>query len=284
MASIEELLKKHKKNQAIAARSKKAESPNLDSEEEPKLPTTAEIIQLPLWRDFERAAPSCVLRSALFGVVKRGRRKYLESEQLAAWGKDSLSYTGMRLDQSDLDVWLEMLHVCRETQLGQTVEFEKYTMLKQLGRATGKANWKWLETSIKRMIACCVEIKSGSYRYLGNLIENGYIDDKTGRYVVVLNQNMVNLFKSGYTLQHAQKRRLLKTDLSKWLAGYLESHKATPESPHRAKLETLHSLCGSENKDARDFRRKIKQAAEALKEQNIIRYWKLEKDVLEVAK
>lgn len=45
----------------------------------------AKVVQLPLWPETVRACPSCALRSALFGVVRRGRRKALERVVLAAW-------------------------------------------------------------------------------------------------------------------------------------------------------------------------------------------------------
>lgn len=251
----------------------------------PEATQDAQVIQLPLWKDFQRAAPACVLRSALFGVVKRGRRRYLEKQELAAWGEDSLTYTGLRLDQSDLDVWLELLHLSRETGLGKTVEFERYAFLRSMGRATGRQNWKWLESALSRMTATSVEIKSGKRRYFGSLIQEGSIDDETGRYVVVLNARLVELFNAGYTFQHDKKRRALQSDLAKWLSGYLESHSATVEHPHRIRVVALHQLCGSETAELYKFRQSLKSAAKQIQSQGIIRTWKIsERDVFEVTK
>jgi len=242
---------------------------------------TAEIIQLSLWRDFERAAPSCVLRSALFGVVKRGRRRYLEDETLAAWGNDEIKYRGQRLDQADLDVWMEMLHLCRETGLGATIEFEKYAFLNRIRPSQSKKSkkdWLWLESSMKRMIACCVEIKSGDKRYFGSLIESGAIDEESGRYVLSLNSKMVTLFKAGMTLQHAEKRHLLNTDLAKWLAGDIEGHGATEKKPYYGKVESFYKRCGAEVSRLGDFRKALRKAADELKKQKIIKSWKITKD------
>ena len=231
---------------------------------------SSNVIQLPLWGEMHRAAPSCVLRSALFGVVKRGKRVYLERQELAAWGNDSISYTGQRLDQSDLDVWLELLHLSRDAELGKTVEFEKYAMLKKLGRSTGSSDWKWLESSLTRMCASCVHIKSGRKVYFGSLIEKGFIDEETGRYVVVLNAELSDLFDASYTLQHSEKRKALKQDLTKWLCGYVESQKATKDAPHRIAISSLYKLCGSERKQLRDFKRDIKESIRQLIESGII--------------
>ena len=249
------------------------------------LQSGAESQQLPMWQDYQRGAPVCVLRSSIFGVVKRGRRRYLRREELAKWGEDKISYSGERLDQADLDVWLELLHLVRTTPLGQTVAFEKYVFLRQLGRSTGSKDWRWLENSIARMMTSTVEVKTGTKRYLGALIHKGYIDDESGRYVVILNTELMALFHAGYTLQHVKKRRLLNTDLAKWLCGYLESHKATPDYPHRVSVKRLHELCGSETKQLRDFRIKLKKAASQLEDQKIISQWTITKtDMLETVK
>ena len=69
-------------------------------------PKPARVVRLPLWPEELRTCPSCVLRSALFGVVQRGRRKALEGEILATWEGVIIRYIGWRLDQADLDVWL----------------------------------------------------------------------------------------------------------------------------------------------------------------------------------
>ena len=42
------------------------------------------VVQLPLWPEPVRAVPNGFLRSALFGVVKKGARRYVEREQIAA--------------------------------------------------------------------------------------------------------------------------------------------------------------------------------------------------------
>ena len=42
------------------------------------------VVQLPLWPEPVRAGPNGFLRSALFGAIRKGRRRYLKAEQLAA--------------------------------------------------------------------------------------------------------------------------------------------------------------------------------------------------------
>ena len=60
----------------------------------------AKVVRLPLWPEELRTCPSCVLRSALFGVVRRGRRKALEGEILATW--EGVTLTAINLIKSTL--------------------------------------------------------------------------------------------------------------------------------------------------------------------------------------
>ena len=96
-------------------------------------PKPAPVVRLPLWPAELRTCPSCVLRSALFGVVQRGRRQYLQNQIVAAWADTTIRYTGIRLDQADLDVWLTALHLSREQGLGARVVCSERAFLRALG-------------------------------------------------------------------------------------------------------------------------------------------------------
>ena len=69
----------------------------------PGAPLPKNVVQLPLWPEPVRAVPNGFLRSALFGAIRKGRRRYLKAEQLAALDGIEIRYTGQRLDQGDLD-------------------------------------------------------------------------------------------------------------------------------------------------------------------------------------
>ncbi|MCK7577117.1 MAG: hypothetical protein MZV65_15635 [Chromatiales bacterium] len=82
-------------------------------------PEPAPVVRLPLWPAELRTCPSCVLRSALFRRGAAGATaKPWKSEILATWEGVTIRYTGWRLDQGDLDVWLAALHLAREHNLG----------------------------------------------------------------------------------------------------------------------------------------------------------------------
>jgi hypothetical protein len=218
-----------------------------------EVPATALVIPLPQpWAEAMRACPLTMLRSALFGVVRRGRRQYLNDVEIAAWPGVSIRYKGERLDQADLDVWMQAVHLFRHSGLGSRLHLSAHSFLKAIDRATGNLNHQWLRKSFTRMIACAVIIKVGRYSYAGNLVHEFWLDEETSKYVLSINPHLAALFADGYSLIEWEQRQALgNKDLAKWLLGYISTHQATVLKPHRIGLDKLQRLCGAEmrNKD-----------------------------------
>ena len=76
------------------------------------------MIQLPLWPEPKRAVPNDILRSALFAAIQGKGREYTKQRLIAAYDGVQIKYTGEQLDQSDLDVWEQVLHLARQQPLG----------------------------------------------------------------------------------------------------------------------------------------------------------------------
>jgi len=246
----------------------------LQHEEQAEVPE-AQVIPFPtVWPDISRAAPSCVLRSALFGVVQRGRRRYLERQELAAWKDVTIRYTGMRLDQADLDVWMQAVHLFRHCGLGERLNVSAYALLKAIGRHTGKGDHEWLTSSLARLIACAVEIRVNKKLYAGNLVREFWLDQETGHYVLSINPQLASLFADGYSqMEWEQRQALGARDLAKWLLGYISTHQATGANPHRIGLDKLQQLCGSEM-DAKEFKRQTRRYLDELKGLEVIDSWR----------
>jgi hypothetical protein len=206
--------------------------------------------QLPLWPEPTRGVPNGVLRSALFGAIKRGKRRYMEREPIASVKGVSIVYTGPRLDQSDLDAWEGALHLARLVKLGNRIEFTEKGFLRSIGRGgpsggnIGKSDREWLRKVLARLTATAIEVTQGPYTYVGSLIDEYFRDSASSRYVVILNPRMKALFnRDGWTqidwhIRHA----LIGHPLAQWLHGFYSTHAA----PVPYKVETLHHLCGSE--------------------------------------
>lgn len=260
------------------------------AQQHPRPPTKpakpAKVVRLPLWPEELRACPSCVLRSALFGVVQRGRRKALEGEILATWEGVTIRYTGWRLDQGDLDVWLAALHLAREHNLGVRVPVTINEMLRTTGRSTAGSFYEWFKSAIRRLTACAVEITAGRKTFGGPLIEGFERDEVTGEHVLYLSPRLAELFEDGdYTRIDWETRRDLGMDLAKWLHGYIASHRATAQNPHRLGLERLRTLCGSETDELWKFRQQIREAMQELQTAGVVTAWRITPgDALEVVR
>ena len=81
-----------------------------------KIKALTDTPPLPVWHEQARGIPNLCLRSALFGVIQRGRRKAVKGEMVAAVKGLSLRYTGWRLDQGDFDVLAHALHLLSQHQ------------------------------------------------------------------------------------------------------------------------------------------------------------------------
>ena len=244
---------------------------------EPVPDVKTNMLQLRLWSDDIRSAPSHLLRSALFSIVKRGRRKAFNQELMAAFKGTEIKFTGWQLDQSDLEVWMEAVHEARPTQESAGVfkiHFQERSFLKAIGRHGGGSAIAWLRNSIGRLQTCGVSLTIGDYEYQGSLVEKFAQDKKTGRYFLILNSDLVGLFQTGYTKMHLQNRLKLKTNFAKWLQAYILSHK----NPHQIGLERLKNLCGSETKSLRKFRQQIGNAMDELEKHNVLHSWEFVSD------
>ena len=249
-------------------------------------PKPARVVRLPIWPAELRTCPSCVLRSALFGVVQRGRRKALEGEILATWEGVTIRYTGWRLDQGDLDVWLAALHLAREHHLGVRVPVTVNEMLRTMGRSTAGSFHDWFKSAIRRLTACAVEITAGRKTFGGPLIEGFERDEATGEHVLYLSSRLAELFEDGdYTRIDWEIRRDLGMDLAKWLHGYIASHRATTQNPHRLGLKRLRELCGSETDELWKFRQQVRDAMQELQAAGVVTAWRITPgDALEVVR
>ena len=240
------------------------------------------ITQLPHWDDDQRAAPAAVLRSALFGVIRRGARRAVEQETLASWAGTEIRYTGFRLDQADLDCWLQVLHLARKFPLGQDVRFTARGFLRDIGRKGDGNTLRWLRRSLGRMQACGVCIRTPDGReYQGPLISEFFVHEESGRYVVRINPLVAQLFDEAFVKVSKERRGLLRSSLARWLQGYVQSQRASNESPHRIGLARLQALCGSAAQH-REFRRLLRNAMNELHQHGVISRWRItDADALE---
>lgn len=262
-----------------------------DKQQARTLARQAEIIQFPLWPEPERAAPNAFLRSALFGVVKKGERRYSKQEKLAAWPDTELAFTGEQLDQYDEDVWMQLVHLHRVqgVQPGRPiyVNAKARGFMREFGRGKGGSNAaKAFYDSVVRMEACAIhltqKIDGREVEYISSLVQKAARLKGEERWAITLNPDLLPFFASGHHSRFDWEARLeLKTDLARWLQGYVASHQATPKHPHRIAVGRLYELTRSMTQ-VKDFRWKLKKAMAELERAKQVFSWRItEADALE---
>lgn len=230
----------------------------------PGAPLPANVLQLPLWPEPVRAVPNGFLRSALFGAIAKGRRRYINGEDLAAIDGVTIRYKGERLDQGDLDVWESVLHAVRLQELGSQCRLTSYALLKLMGKTDTGKNRVTLQNRIERLVANALTVKQGRYSYIGSLISYAAKDEETQEWVIELDPRLRPLFAADqftqieWTVRHA----LNGHQIAQWLHGFYASH----AKPFPLKAETLLKLCGSEDASPSSGRQKLRKALDAVAE------------------
>ena len=246
--------------------------------QEPRGP--AKVIQLPLWPEAKRGAPNAVLRAALFAAIQgKGRQYMLRKELIATQDGVTIRYTGGQLDQADLDVWEQVLHLARTQALGMKCHFTEKGFLKALGRQTGKSDREWLRYAFARLTATAVEISDGRRTYGGNLM-NFYRDEDTGRTALEINPKLARFFgRSQWTqIDWAQRQQLRGKPLALWLHGFYATHAA----PYPLTVAYLHKLSGSQTKRLRKFKENLTQALRDLEALGAIEAFEIAGDLVRV--
>jgi hypothetical protein len=221
-------------------------------------PATPAQVQLPIWPEAVRAVPNGFLRSALFGAIAKGRRRYIDGEQIAAIDGIEISYTGQRLDQGELDVWQSVLHAVRLQKLGSKCRVTSYQILKLMGKTDTGKNRSTLTKRITRLVASALTVKQGRYSYIGSLIAAAAKNEDTQEWVIELDPRLCPLFAADQftNVEWAVRHALDGKPLAQWLHGFYASH----AKPYPMHMETLLKLSGSENDSPRSARQKLRRA------------------------
>ena len=256
--------------------------PPMEAENNEANPEQGKVVHLPMWDDDQRGVPAAVVRSALFGVVKRGSRKAVENQLLASWKGTEFRYSGFCLDQADLDCWLQVLHIARSYPLGDDARFTGRGFLRDINRPGDGNSHRWLRRSIGRMQACGVNIRLPSgVEYQGPLVADFFHDEVSGRYVVRINPLIAQLFDAAFVKLGMTTRLQLTQGLSRWLHAYVQSHRATETRPHRISINRLKDLCGTAS-PLKKFRFNLRTAMAELHSHGAVLSWRItDNDALE---
>jgi hypothetical protein len=238
----------------------------------------ANVVRLPIWPDAVRGTPNAWLRGALFAAIQGKERRAFKRELLESVDGSELRFTGWQLDQSDFDVWETLIHMARDQAMGNRVEFTAHSILKALGRGTGKAQHEWLKDAFARLAGAVVEITVGKRTFFGALLK-GARDEEIGHYVIELEPKLMAMYQAGWTgIDWDERQALRRKPLALWLHGWYCSH----AKPYPLNVATIHRLSGSRNKSLADFRRQLVKALDDLKAIGAIGAWEMRGDIVDV--
>jgi hypothetical protein len=234
--------------------------------------------QLPIWPEQSRAIPNALARSALFNVanVRKGARGHFKRATIAALKGITIDYSGEELRQDDEDAYLQILHCARVQDLGTEVRFTAHSMLTELGWTKNSASYKRLVDCLDRLkatsIAVTVDLPTGRENYTGSLIRSFRWREERGdapmrEWCILLEPEIVALFQPSSYSRVDWKLRLTLPPLAKWLHSFFHTHK----NCFPLKVETLHRLTGSDVKELRKFRYKLKLALQLLVDKGFFR-------------
>lgn len=233
-----------------------------------------EVKQLSLpfpWGEEVRGTPNILIRSALYAVVRPGQRRWFKQEQICSLDGYTIIYAGEQLDQGDLDIWNQVVHLCQH-DLGGYVLCSKKQLLRNLDRGEGKENKLWLMRGLDRLVAASVKLidmTAGTKEDPRVINENmlGYMMDGD-KLLLRASEKWATLYiRDSYTLIDWQRRLAIppRSQLTKWLHAFYSSH----AKPFPMKVETFRDLCGCKTTDIHRFRANLREALTELTEPHV---------------
>lgn len=225
--------------------------------------------QMHLFPDDIRVIPNYLARTPLFSPVRPGRRKHHESELLASPKGFEIRFSGEQLDQSDCDVFMQLIHEARGKTLGEPVALNRSDFLFQIGRDNGGKNYEWLSSVFKRLNGARIHVESERYKVNVALVSKTIEDKVTSSFQVALDPDIIKIFSGKeYTFIDWEKRKSIekRVDLCKWLQNFICSNE---KGLQRNTIENLRNWSGY-NSPLRKFREALLEAVHELERVDII--------------
>jgi hypothetical protein len=226
---------------------------------------------LPLVFEDRRSIPNAFIRSALFGMVKKGARQEMKNCEIFSFEQYKIRYSGEALDQTDLMTWDTIVYLAKILQSNELLSTSKYKILQELGLTQTGTNSKAVFNRLKRLQGgqIEIEIKSNNKKrakgwYVGSLLDDVFVNEETGEVQIRFNKKLLtifgqkkessNLLEGDFSIVKHHERLLIgESQLSRWLYHlYSSSNNIYPLS-----MEFLKELSRS-NLSIIEFRRYIK--------------------------
>jgi hypothetical protein len=254
MARIEELIEKAKKE-------------SLKKEQEELNATPLQQL-LPLVFEDKRTIPNAFIRSALFGMVKRGSRAFVQNQQVFSFHQYEINYTGEMLDQSDLSAWDTVVYLAKTSNSNEILVTTRYKILQELGLTNTGLNSKALMARLKRLQAGQVEIKYKNSKgravwYIGSLLDDVLVDETTSELQIRFNKRLLTIFSDNdySVINNNYRKELGESQLARWIYHLYSSS----DTLYPITVDFLKKLSRS-NAELKEFRRQLKTAMNDLEQ------------------
>lgn len=218
----------------------------------------------PIWPTSSLGIPNAFLRSALFGIrAKNKKRTFFDDVTVASLSNYTIKYTGPELDQLDLDIFEQIIELLIEQKpLNKVIYFSQYSFLKNIKRDVGSSQYKELKRALKRLASAIIEIDDGNIIRFDGLIQNGEYNHKLRKYALKVTKNILSVYRpnSWSQVSRSERMQMKGQHLAQWLHGFYSSH----AKPRAIKVKTIHTLCRSHTKKIENFRYSLKLALNRL--------------------
>lgn len=206
---------------------------------EAELTAALEAQFLPQHSPDQLISPQLFFMSRLFNVRSRAApREALVEFTLGTTKQGDVTYAGPEMRQGDGLVFMALLNLIRDVQVGKRSSFEPQELCEALwGSYNGEARNR-LRQSIFRLQHAVVRFPTFSVQLVLR-----FEFPKRGRWSVVMDEDIVHLFKeSRLVWLDLQQRRNLPEGVATWLYAYIESQTTLIPWP----TEKLREMCGSD--------------------------------------
>lgn len=257
----------------------KADAPEPEPTRELEPPSSAKIIQFPLFSETTRPVSNDLARSALFSCVQGKDRVFIKDALLPTTGDREIRFDGEQLNQDDHDLLMQMVFMAQQQHKppGSWVMVPAYAILQALGRQVGGKQYHELRADILRLARAMVIIRDTKTRrevFGHHLVAKAEQDEKTHHWIYRLDPDLRALYGDmTHTLIDWDQRLALKgKDMARWLQLYFATH----AKPFPVKVATLRDLSGSRAKALKHFRSRLKTALNDLRDNDDIERWEID--------
>ena len=237
-----------------------------------ELENTPVQLLLPLVFEERRPIPNAFIRSALFGMVKKGARQEMKNCEIFSFEQYKIKYSGEALDQTDLMTWDTIVYMAKIMQSNNVLTTSKYRILKELGLTQTGTNAKTVFNRLKRLQGGQIEMEINVNSknkargwYVGSLLDDVLVNEDNGEVQIRFNKRLLTIFgqpskenpqilDGDYSIVNHDERRIIgESQSARWIYHLYSSS----DNIYPLTMDFLKQLSRS-NLSIIEFRRHIK--------------------------